>query len=248
MFEWLGGVLDAWLNIFLQPSPWGTVYLGLLFQGLAITFFVALVTWAIAFVLGSLIGIARTLPYKPLRFVTTAYVEIFRSVPLLVQLFLWFFVVPELLPQAWGTWIKNLESGSMLTAIIGLGCFTSVRIAEQVRAAILSISLGMKNASTALGMTRAQTYRYILLPMGYRIMLPPLTSEFLNNLKNTSTIFTIGVMDLMGRTSEMMEFTFKAYEPLFFATFCYLIINLLVVCAARFLEGMAAIPGFNAAR
>jgi len=223
-------------------------YIWLLIRGLGISVFVAVTSWIIAFCIGSLVGIARTLPSKTLRLITGAYVEFFRSVPLLVQLFLWFFVFPELLPKTWGTWIKELDYGALVMSIVSLSLFASVRIGEQVRAAILSLSGGMAMASTALGMTRAQTYRYVLLPMGYRLMLPPLTSEFLNNFKNTSTIFTIGVMDLMARSQEMLEFTFKAYEALVAATILYLLVNFVVVWLARRLEIMTGIPGFTAPR
>ena len=105
------------------------------------------------------------------------YVELFRDVPLLVQMFLWYFVVPEIVPHAFGTWLKQLPNASFYTAVVALGLYMSARVAEQVRAGILSLPRGQRQAALALGLTLPQTYAYVLMPMTYRIIMPPLTSE-----------------------------------------------------------------------
>ena len=223
-------------------------YAFLLLKGLGWTLTVALGAWIIASVLGSLVGVMRTLPSKPAQFIGACYVEFFRNIPLLVQLFLWYFVLPELLPREWGTWLKQLPNGSVYTAICGLGLFTSVRVAEQVRAGIGSLPRGQRLAATALGLTTAQTYRYILLPISFRIMTPPMTSEFLNNLKNTSTTFTIGVVELMAQTLSMSDSTYKTFEALSAATLVYITINLFIVFLAKRIERRLAIPGLTSGR
>src|SRR6187455_3658434 len=168
----MGAYQWKWAVLVTQP------YLGWLLQGLAATLLLALAAWIIALTLGSLIGIARTLPFRSARFVATAYVEIFRNIPLLVQMFLWFFVLPELLPKQLGDWIKQMPPpwGSYYPAVLCLGIYTSVRVAEQVRAGIQSLPRGQRMAGIALGLTLPQTYRFVLLPMAFRIILPPLTS------------------------------------------------------------------------
>ncbi len=182
-------------GIFFQPNPMGTgTYLDMLLSGLWLTIRTGLLAWIIALVCGSIVGVLRTLPSKTAEWIGFLYVEFFRNMPLLVQLFLWFFVVPELLPRAAGLWLKQLPNAPFWTAAIGVGLFMSARVAVQLAAGIASLPRGQKQAATALGLTTVQSYRYVLLPMAFRIILPPLTSEFLNTIKNTAVAITIGLI------------------------------------------------------
>ena len=232
-------------GIFFEPNPMGTgTYLDLLLSGLVLTIKTSMLAWLIALVSGSIVGVLRTLPSKTASWIGFAYVEFFRNMPLLVQLFLWFFVLPELLPSAWGLWLKQLHNAPFYTAAIGIGLFMSARVAEQLRAGIGSLPRGQKLAATALGLTTAQTYRYVLLPMAFRIIMPPLTSEFLKTVKNTSVAITISLIELTGAARSMQEFSFQVFEAFTAATVLYLLINIVVVTAMRFLEGRVAIPGY----
>jgi glutamate/aspartate transport system permease protein len=188
--------------------------------------------------------VLRTLPSKTATSVGFAYVEFFRNMPLLVQLFLWFFVLPELLPHAWGLWLKQLPHAPFYTAAIGIGLFMSARVAEQTRAGIGSLPRGQKFAATALGLTTAQTYRYVLLPMAFRVILPPLTSEFLSTIKNTSVALTIGLIELTAEARAMQEFSFQVFEAFTAATILYLLINIVVVIVMHFVERGVAVPGY----
>lgn len=231
-------------SIFFDPSPEGTgTYADMLLSGLQWTIITALCSWVIAFCLGSVIGVMRTLPSKTANAIGTAYVELFRNVPLLVQMFLWYFVLPELLPQALGTWIKQLPNAPFYTAVVCLGFFTASRVAEQVRAGIQSLPRGQRMAGTAMGFTVTQTYRYVLLPNAYRIILPPMTSEFLNNLKNTSVALTIGLLELTARARSMQEFSFQVFEAFTAATLLYVLVNVVVIVCATLLERYVAVPG-----
>ena len=120
--------------------------------------------------------------------------------------------------------------------MVALGLYTSARVAEQVRAGINSLARGQRAAGLALGLTLPQTYRYVLLPMAYRIMLPPLTSEFINTIKNSSVALTIGLMELTARAREMQEFSFQVFEAFTAATIIYIIINIIVTEGMRRLE------------
>ena len=232
-------------GIFFEPSPEGVgTYLDMLLAGLRWTLVTALCAWVIALVAGSLIGVLRTLPGRAAQIVGNAYVEFFRNIPLLVQLFLWFFVLPELLPRDAGLWLKQLQNAPFWTAAFGIGFYMSARVAEQVRAGINSLPRGQKMAGTALGLTTAQTYRYVLLPMAYRIILPPLTSEFLNTIKNTSVALTIGLLELTARARAIQEFSFQVFEAFTAATVIYLLVNAVVVSAMRLLERKVAVPGY----
>lgn len=236
-------------HIFLEPSPEGTgTYLDMLLSGLLWTILTSLGAWTVALASGSLIGMIRTLPNGALRLLGNAYIEIFRNIPLLVQLFLWFFVAPELLPREWGLWVKTLHDGSFYTAVLGIGLYMSARVATQVSAGINTLPGGQRMAGTALGLTPIQTYRYILLPMAYRIVLPPLTSEFLNTIKNTSVALTIGLVELTARARAMQEFSFQVFEAFTAAAVIYLILNVGVTLGMSALERSLAIPGFNSQR
>jgi glutamate/aspartate transport system permease protein len=127
--------------------------------------------------------------------------------------------------------------------VVCLGIYTSVRVAEQVRAGIQSLPRGQRMAGIALGLTLPQTYRFVLLPMAFRIILPPLTSEFLNVIKNSSVALTIGLLELTGRARAMQEFTFKVFEAFAAATVIYLITNMVVVLLMRVLERRVRVPG-----
>jgi glutamate/aspartate transport system permease protein len=129
-------------------------------------------------------------------------------------------------------------------AVICLGLYTSVRVAEQVRAGIQSLPRGQMMAATALGLSMPQAYRHVVLPMAFRIILPPLTSEFLNVIKNSSVALTIGLLELTGRARAMQEFTFKVFEAYAAATVIYLLTNLVVVLLMRSLERRLRVPGF----
>jgi glutamate/aspartate transport system permease protein len=216
----------------------------MLLSGLVLTIETAICAWIIALFLGVIVGVLRTLPSRTASAIGFAYVEFFRNMPLLVQLFLWFFVLPELLPSSWGLWLKQLPHAPFYTAAIGIGLFMSARVAEQTRAGVNSLPRGQKLAATALGLTTAQAYRYVLLPIACRIILPPLTSEFLSTIKNTSVAITIGLVELTGEARAMQEFSFQVFEAFAAATVLYLLINVLVVTAMRVLERAVAIPGY----
>ena len=234
-------------GIFFDLEPGGSgSYLQYLLAGLGWTLATALAAWAIALALGALVGTLRTTPHEWVVRLCTAYVEFFRNIPLLVQMFLWYFVLPELLPKAAGDWMKQLPPpwGSYLPAVLCLALYTSVRVAEQVRAGIQSLPRGQMMAGTAMGLTLPQTYRYVILPMTFRIILPPLTSEFLNCIKNSSVALTIGVMELTARARSMQEFSFQVFEAFTAATLIYLAANIVVVLGMRQLERRVRVPGY----
>jgi glutamate/aspartate transport system permease protein len=234
-------------GIFAQPASDGTgSWLYYLITGLGWTLATALAAWVIALAIGAVVGTLRTTPLKWAVRLGNLYVEIFRNVPLIVQMFLWFFVLPELLPATLGDAMKQLAPpwGSYLPAVLCLGIFTSVRVAEQVRAGIESLPRGQRLAGTALGLTLVQTYRYVILPMAVRIVLPPLTSEFMNVIKNSSVALTIGLLEVTGRARAMQELTFQVFEAFAVATLIYLLVNLVVVLGMRALERKVRVPGF----
>jgi glutamate/aspartate transport system permease protein len=225
-------------GIFWELSPDGAHnYLATLLVGTAWTLATALSAWVLALAMGSLVGVMRTVPQPWLTRIGDAYVELFRNIPLLVQMFLWYFVLPELVPREIGTWLKQMADASFYTAVVALGFYTSARVAEQVRAGILSLPAGQR-------MALPQAYLYVLVPMAFRVVLPPLTSEFLNIIKNSAVALTIGLMELTARARSMQEFSFQVFEAFTAATVIYIAINIVVTFLMRRLERGVAVPGY----
>lgn len=234
-------------QIFLQPSATGEgTYVDWLLQGLQWTLMLSLSSWVIALLVGSLVGVLRTVPNRWLAGLATCYVEVFRNIPLLVQLFIWYFVLPELLPLAWGDAFKQMNplAQQFIAAMVCLGLFTAARVAEQVRAGINALPRGQKAAGLALGLTLAQVYRHVMLPMAYRIIVPPLTSEFLNIFKNSAVATTIGLIELSRQAQQLVDFTAQPYEAFIAVTLLYVMINVTVMFLMRRLERAVQVPGY----
>lgn len=231
-YQWDWGVL------FRDP------YVGWLLSGLGWTLLIGLLAGCIAFTVGSTIGILRTLPSRLLRLIGTTYVEIFRNVPLLVQMFLWFFVLPEVLPREWGRWMKrDMPYPEFTSAVLCLGFYHASRVAEQVRSGIESVAKGLSSASLATGLTLGQTYRHILLPIAYRLIVPPLTSESLGVIKNSSIALTIGMMELTNQSRQIESFTFRAFEAFTAATVIYMSVSGVALLITAWFERRSPIQG-----
>ena len=151
-----------------------------------------------------------------------------------------------ILPEAVGDWIKQIPPpwGSYIPAVLCLGLYTSVRIAEQTKAAIQSLPRGQSYAGTAMGLTQWQTYRYVILPQAVRIILPPLTSEFMNIIKNSSVALTIGVLELTAQARQISEYTYRTFEAFTVATIVYVLITLTVTVIMQMLEKKVRVPGY----
>ena len=233
-------------SVFLQPAfSGGGTYLDWVLSGIKWTILVSVLGWVIAFTVGSVLGVLRTANSAVLRTPATIYVELFRNVPLLVQMFIWYFVLPEIVPKALGDWMKTrMPMPEFWNAVLCLGFYTASRVAEQVRSGIESIPRGQTHAGLAIGLTRLQVYRHVLLPMGYRIVIPPLTSEFLTIFKNSSVALTIGVLELTAQARQISEYTFRTFEVFTVATVVYVLITLTVTVAMRALERRVQVPGY----
>jgi glutamate/aspartate transport system permease protein len=241
-------VTYAWhWEVFLQPAASGdSTYLGWMLAGLRITLALSLSAWVMALVLGALMGVLRTVPSRLWSGLAAAYVELFRNVPLLVQLFIWYFVLPELLPAAWGDAYKQMDpfAQQFVAALVCLGFFTSARVCEQVRSGINSLPPGQRNAGLALGLTLPQTYRYVMLPMALRLVVPPLTSEFLNVFKNSAVASTIGLLELAAQGRQLVDYTAQPYESFIAVTVFYMLINVVVMAAMHRVEQKVRVPGY----
>ncbi len=235
-------------GIFLEQVKGGDeTYLDWLLTGLGWTLAVSLTAWVIALTLGICIGALRSMPSRLPVMLGNAWVELFRNIPLLVQMFLWFFVMPEFLPRDWSLWVKqDMPATEFLTAALCLGLFTSARVAEQVRAGVGSLPRGQRDAALALGLTLPQTYRHVILPQALRIVIPPLTSEFMNVFKNSSVAFAIGVLELTFQARQMQEDSEQGIETFLAVTLLYFICAFAANRGMVLIEARTRVPGLIA--
>jgi glutamate/aspartate transport system permease protein len=225
-------------QVFLNDDGSGRTYLEWMIDAWGWTLSVAGSSWVVAMIVGALMGTLRTLPGNPwLVRLSTVWVELFRNIPLLVQIFLWYFVVPKIFP------LFQQVPGFVLV-VFGLGFFTSARIAEQVRAGIQALPKGQRYAALAMGFTNAQAYRYVILPMAFRIILPPLTSESMNLLKNSSVAFAVSIAELTMFAMQAQEETSRGVEVYLAVTGLYMVSAFAVNRVFAFVEKKAQVPGF----
>ena len=225
-------------QVFLNDDGSGRTYLQWMFDAWGWTLSVAGASWVIAMLCGALIGTLRTLPNSPwlVRF-ANAWVELFRNVPLLVQIFIWYFVIPKIFPA-----MKDLPS--FVLVVFALGFFTSARIAEQVRAGVQALPRGQRYAGMAMGFTTWQTYRYVILPMAFRIIIPPLTSESMNLLKNSSVAFAVSIAELTMFAMQAQEETSRGIEVYLAVTGLYVVSAFAINRIMAFIEKKTRVPGF----
>ena len=238
-----------WSVLWQSTGVGDSTYLQWVLVGLGWLLVIALVAWSIAMVLGSILGIMRTLPNKTARAIGTAYVTIFRNVPLLIQLFIWFYVVPNFLPsfiRDW--WINDLGANTtaLISASVGLGLFTAARVCEQVRTGIEALPVGQVNAGYAMGFSTAQLYRYVILPQSFRTILPPLSSELTNCVKNTSVASLVGVAEIISQMKTISEYTQNTIEIYTIVTVIFIVINVCLISAMTLLERRLHVPGLIA--
>ena len=227
--------------VFLQDDGSGRTYLEWMLGAWGWTLAVAGASWVVAMVCGLWVGVLRTLPDNPgLSRLAYAWVELFRNIPLLVQIFLWYFVLPKFIPP-----LQQLPGFALV--VLGLGFFTSARIAEQVRAGIGALPKGQRHAAMAMGLSTWQSYRYVLLPMALRIILPPLTSESMNLLKNSSVAFAVSIAELTMFAMQAQEETARGIEVYLAVTALYALSAFAVNRLLAWIEQRTRVPGFIAA-
>ena len=216
-----------------------------LLQGLATTVALSALGWVLAAALGIVSGAMRTVPWRPLRALATVYVEFFRNVPLLVWMFLWYFGVPPLLPEAIREWLFR-HGAEFWAGMFALGVYHGARMSEVIRGGIQAIPKTQFEAAVAMGLTTFQAYRLVIVPIALRLSLPPATNESLNLLKNSSVALTISVAELTFQTRQIETYTARAIEALTAGTVVYLALCVGIATIMARVERRFAIPGLIA--
>ncbi|BBO21919.1 MAG: amino acid ABC transporter permease [Rhodocyclaceae bacterium] len=217
-------------------GPGDLTYLDWLLSAWGWTLSVSLLALLVALAFGSIMGILRTAPNRGLVLLGNAWTELFRNIPLLVQIFLWYHVVPALIPPLRGV-------PSFILVVLGLGLFTSARISEQVKAGIQSLPRGQRMAGLALGLTLPQTYRHVILPMAFRIIIPPLTSEAMNIVKNSAVAFAVSISELTLFALQAQEETARGIEIYLAVTGLYFLSAFALNRVFHFVEQRVRVPG-----
>lgn len=223
-------------QVFLRDTGGGQTYLDWMLSAWGWTLSVALLALVVALVAGSLMGIFRTTPSKLLVAIGNAWTELFRNIPLIVQIFLWYHVLPSI-------FLSLREVPDFILVVFALGFFTSARISEQVRAGIQSLARGQRYAGLAVGLTLPQTYRFVLLPMAFRIVIPPLTSESMNLIKNSAVAFAVSISELTMFAMQAQEETSRGVEIYLAVTGLYFISAFAINRVALFIEKRVQVPG-----
>jgi glutamate/aspartate transport system permease protein len=223
-------------QVFFQDTGGGQTYFNWMMSAWGWTLLVSGCALVVALVFGSLMGILRTTPVKAFVWLGNAWTELFRNIPLLVQIFLWYHVIPSL--------FRPLQAvPDFIAVVIALGFFTSARISEQVKAGIQALPRGQRYAGLAVGLTLPQTYRYVLLPMAFRIIVPPLTSESMNIVKNSSVAFAVSITELTFFAMQAQEETARGVEIYLAVTFLYFISAFAINRVAAVVEKRVRVPG-----
>jgi len=223
-------------QVFLQDNGGGQTYLNWMMSAWGWTLLVSGLSLIVALVVGSLVGILRTTPVKAFVWFGNAWTELFRNIPLLVQIFLWYHVIPSIFLVLRGV-------PSIILVVFALGFFTSARISEQVKAGIQALPKGQRYAGLAMGLTLPQTYRYVLMPMAFRIVIPPLTSESMNIVKNSSVAFAVSIAELTMFAMQAQEETSRGIEIYLAVTALYFISAFAINRLALFIENRVQVPG-----
>lgn len=202
-------------------------YLDWIISGVGVTLQISVVSLIIALLLGTTIAVMRMTKVKPLIWFSAAFTEFFRNTPLLVQIFFWYFGADSFLPRVVLDWLYE-QDFEFCAGVIALSVYSAAFIAEEIRAGVNSIPKNQLEASRACGLSFVQAMRYVILPQAFRIIVPPMISQALNLVKNSSLCMTIGVAELTYMARQIESYTFRGFEAFTISTLIYLCISLIV--------------------
>ena len=196
--------------------------------GFGYTLLASFIALCFSLVIGTLLAIFQLSHTKITRIIARIYVEFFRNIPLLIIVMFFYVALPTVLP--------SFHISGFYAGVIGLTIYTSAFIAETVRSGIQTVPTGQMEAGLSSGFTYSQTMRYIILPQAFKIVIPPLGSQFINLVKNSSVLAIVAGLDLMYQGDLIANATFATFDTYIIVGFLYLVITLPVSYAMRYLE------------
>lgn len=209
-------------------------------NGLVIMLELTLLAWVLAMALGMLLAAIRMASSRAAQWAVAGWVEYHQNVPMLVQIFLWYFGIATLLPAGLQLWV-NRHGGEFIFATIAIALAMSAYVSEDLRGGIRSIPKSQLEASRALGLTWLQSFRLVVLPQALRIALPTLVNHTVLLFKGTALAMTIGVAELTYATREIESQSFRTVEVYLFTTIVYLVLSLLIMAGGSLVERRTAI-------
>jgi polar amino acid transport system permease protein len=216
-------------------------YPGMLSKGLVTMLELTVLAWVLATMLGILLALVRMTSSKIAQTAVAAWVEYHQNVPMLVQIFLWYFGIATLLPMGLQQWV-NRNGGEFIFATIAISLAMSAYISEDLRGGIRSIPKSQMEASRALGLSYLQSFRLVVLPQALRIALPTLVNHTVLLFKGTALAMTIGVAELTYATREIESQSFKTVEVYLLTTVIYLGLSLLIMAGGSKIERHLRLP------
>jgi polar amino acid transport system permease protein len=230
--------LLVFLMVFKSDPYWNIMLF--VRDGLGITVFLTVVSFVFILLVGMIGGLGRISKNPVIYFFATLYVEVFRGIPLLVQLIWWYFAAPVVI-QSIGKWINfapmaNYQSNALLLAVLGLVMCYGAYVSEIYRAGIQSIPKGQMEAARSQGMTYIQAMRHVILPQAIRVILPPIGNEFIMLIKDSSLVSVVAVADLVRRGREFMSTHFDPIEVWTMVALLYLVLTLFFTRLMAWLE------------
>ena len=196
-------------------------------QGLIITLKISAISIVLSLLLGTFVTTLRMTKIRVFEWITLSYIEFFRNTPLLIQIFFWYFGSSMILPESLNQWLYA-QDYEFSIGVFSLTLYTAAFIAKEIRSGIISIPKEQMESSRATGLSFIQAMSYVVLPQAFRIVIPTLISQFLNLIKNSSLVMTIGVMDLTYMTRQIESYSFRGFEAFTVATLLYIAISLIV--------------------
>lgn len=203
-------------------------HLSALLDGLLTTCKLFVVSWICGFLLALVLANLRDVRFAPVRFVAGVYLEYHRNVPTVVQMLVWYFAMPDLLPDSIRLWI-NRGNTEFLFAWIALSLNVSAYFAEDIRSGMRAIPQTQYEAARAIGLGALGALVYVILPQAVRITIPTILNRTLILFKDTSLAMAIGVSELTYQVRNIENATFRAFEVYFIATVTYLVISLFIM-------------------
>jgi len=199
----------------------------LLLTGLAVTLRLFIGALACGFVIALLLTAVNLIPSRAVRALISLYVEYHRNVPTVVQIMVWYFGMPEILPKALKLWI-NQGNSEFSFALIALSLNVSAYYYEDIRSGIKAIAGTQLEAARAVGLSSVQALRCVVLPQAVRIAVPPIINRSLILFKDTSLAMVIGVTELTYQVKRIENITFQTFQIFMISTFLYLVISLMI--------------------
>ena len=212
---------------------------GIISQGVWITLKVSLFAIVFGIIIGTIGGVARIADNPALKWSAITYVELIRGSPLLVQIFIWYFVLGTMINQLLVSYGMK-EIPNIWYGVASLACFTGAYVTEIVRAGIQSIHRGQMEAARSLGMNYPQAMRYIIMPQAMRRILPPLAGQFISLIKDSSLLGIIAVRELTKATREVITTQLNPFEMFFTCAALYLVMTFALSMFVQYLERRAS--------